>query len=190
MATLVAPVKWAQRRDNIFLTIDLRDIANEKVEWVSPSEMKFSCTSDKKDYATDLNLFGEINIEESKWNVNGREMQFILVKKEEGPYWKRLLKEDKKYQHITVDWSKYVDEDEEAEEGDKGLGQDWNPENMKGFGGGGPEEEEDSDDDEDHSGHDHDKKLDDLEGEEEIPTKTNEGEDGDKKDNVEEETKA
>jgi len=26
-----------------------------------------------------------------------------------------------------LDWNKYVDEDEEEEEGQKGLGQDWDP---------------------------------------------------------------
>ena len=69
--------------------------------------------------------------QDSKWNVNGLHGQFILKKKEES-YWKRLTKEEKKFTNITVDWNKYVDEDEEEEEHDKGLGSDWNPDNMKG----------------------------------------------------------
>jgi len=119
------------------LTVDHRDIENEKIEWVSPTQLKIEVTSDKKTFAADLELFGEINIEESKWNKNGLHLQFNLVKKEEGPYWKRLLKEDKKHNHITVDWSKYVDEDEEEEEGQKGLGGDWDPSMMQNFGGMG-----------------------------------------------------
>jgi len=137
MAALLPNIKWAQRKDRVFLTVDHRDIENEKIEWVSPTQLKIEVTSDKKTFAADLELFGEINIEESKWNKNGLHLQFNLVKKEEGPYWKRLLKEDKKHNHITVDWSKYVDEDEEEEEGQKGLGGDWDPSMMQNFGGMG-----------------------------------------------------
>ena len=33
---------------------------------------------------------------------------------------------------MTVDWNKYIDEDEENEEAAKGLGNDWDPEMMNG----------------------------------------------------------
>lgn len=64
----------------------------------------------------------------------------MLVKKDKSTtYWKRLTLEDKKNQNISVDWSKYIDEDEEDEEGNKGLGGgDWDPSAMNNFGG--PEE--------------------------------------------------
>ena len=58
-------------------------------------------------------------------------MQFNLIKKEQGPYWPRLIKDEKKYNHIALDWNKYVDEDEEDEEAGKGL-EGWNPDMMKG----------------------------------------------------------
>ena len=59
-------------------------------------------------------------------------MRFVLQKKDETkPYWKRLTKDDKKYANIQMDWSNYVDEDEEEEEGQKGM-QDWNPDAMQG----------------------------------------------------------
>jgi len=222
MEGLTPPIRWAQRKDRVFLTVELRDIKNEKVEWLSPSELKFSGTSDGKAYGCTINLFADSNIEESKWNVSGLHMQFNLKKKED-TFWKRLTKEDKKYTHIAVDWSKWVDEDEEEEEGNKGLGQDWNPDNMRGFGGmpgmggmggmgmpgmggmggmgmpgmGGMGGMGMDDDDHDHQGHGHDhdsdsddeegpggKKIDDLEKDEEIPTKEET-----KKDLMEEETK-
>ena len=50
-------------------------------------------------------------------------VQIILFKKNtDAGFWKRLTKDDKKNNFIVVDWSKYVDEDEEEEEGQKGLG--------------------------------------------------------------------
>jgi hypothetical protein len=137
MTALLPTIKWAQRKDRVFLTIDLRDIEHEIIEWISPSQLKIEVTSDKKIYATVLELFEEVNIEESKWNKTGLHLQFNLVKKETGPYWKRLTKEDKKFNHIALDWSKYVDEDEEDEEAKKGLGNEWDPDMMKGFGGMG-----------------------------------------------------
>jgi len=182
MEGLTPPIRWAQRKDRVFLTVELRDIKNEKVEWVSPSELKFSGTSDGKHYGCVVGLFSDCNIEESKWNVSGLHMVFNLKKKDVG-YWKRLLKEDKKYNHIAVDWSKWVDEDEEEEDGSKGLGMDWNPDSMRGFGG--PEGGEDEHAGHGHPGHDHDncdsdsddeeanagKKIDDLEKEEDLITK-------------------
>lgn len=61
-------------------------------------------------------------------------MQFIIEKKnQDAKYWPRLLKENKKLQNVHVDWDKYVDEDDEAEEGSKGLGgQQWDPSAMQG----------------------------------------------------------
>ncbi len=73
-----------------------------------------------------------IRKQESKWNKSGLHLQFILEKKEAGPYWKRLTKEEKKFQNITFDWDKYVDEDEEEEEGRKGL-DGFDPSQMRGI---------------------------------------------------------
>ena len=67
-----------------------------------------------------MELFSLVDTQESKFNVNGYMVQIILVKQDkECGFWKRLTKEEKKNNFIKVDWNKYVDEDEEAEEGDK-----------------------------------------------------------------------
>lgn len=50
-------------------------------------------------------------------------------------HWPRLTKEKLKNQHIQIDWSKWVDEDEEDEA--KPVGEDWDSNNMQGFGGAG-----------------------------------------------------
>lgn len=78
-------------------------------------------------------------------------VQIILFKKNtDAGFWKRLTKDDKKNNFIVVDWSKYVDEDEEEEEGQKGLGQDWDPSMMQNFNPGmGGADDDDSDDDDD-----------------------------------------
>lgn len=63
---------------------------------------------------------------------NDLHIQFILIKKDKNAgYWKRLVEEDKKNTNIQVDWSKYIDEDDEDTEANKGIGGgDWDPEMM------------------------------------------------------------
>ena len=60
----------------------------------------------------------------------GLNLQLILIKKNtEEEYWPRLT--NLKHQNVTVDWSKYIDEDEEGEQDvNKGLGDDWDPNQM------------------------------------------------------------
>jgi len=81
MSALHPPIRWAQRKDRVYLTVELRDIKNEKVEFLTPQQLKFTCTSDNNSFEEVIEFFDELNTEESKWNVNGLHMQFNLVKK-------------------------------------------------------------------------------------------------------------
>ena len=68
-------------------------------------------------YSFDINLYNEVNKEESKFSLDSRNVFLNIKKKEKGPYWPRLVKEEGKIHYIVVDWAYYVDEDEEDEEG-------------------------------------------------------------------------
>jgi hypothetical protein len=115
-------IKWAQRKDRIFLEVQLRDIKDEKIE-LTENSLTFSGDSDKHKYAFSLEFHSSINKEESKWNKTGFHLLFVLEKHDaNAPFWPRLLKNKDKNQYISVDWSKWVDEDEEEEDGQKGLG--------------------------------------------------------------------
>ena len=76
----------------------------------------------------------EIETEGSIWNVLPQSVQMKLNKKEKGEeFWVRLLK-DKVLEktNVTIDWDRYVDEDEEDG--------DFNTDNLSGgndFGGMG-----------------------------------------------------
>ena len=69
-------------------------------------------------------------LKESKYGVYAQKhWMFIIKKKEDGPYWPRLLKDGKKVHWLKADWNKWKDEDEEdeSEEGAAGAGgQDFN----------------------------------------------------------------
>jgi hypothetical protein len=102
--------------------VQLRDITDEKIE-LAENSLTFSGESDKHKYAFNLEFHSSINKEDSKWTKTGFHLLFVLEKHDaNAPFWPRLLKNKDKNQYISVDWSKWVDEDEEEEDGQKGLG--------------------------------------------------------------------
>lgn len=114
--------RWAQRKDKIYLEVTLRDIVNEQIE-LTPTTLSFSGESDGKKYQFTFELYESVAKEQSKWNKTGFHLLFVLEKENQNaPFWPRLLKTNQKNQYIQIDWSKWVDEDEEEEDANKGLG--------------------------------------------------------------------
>ena len=134
---------WAQRKDCVYVTVDIPDATDEKIS-VDANLIKFSAKSKDKLYECEMELFDEIDAEESKYIVRGRNVFFSLARKKDDSksgddevYWPRLLK-DKNLQKrfVKCDFDKWVDEDEEdgADKVDtsqmQGMG------GMGGMGGG------------------------------------------------------
>ncbi|KAK2457208.1 HSP20 chaperones superfamily protein [Trifolium repens] len=116
-------IKWAQRVDKVYVTVQLPDSKNAKVDLTPDGVFTFSATAGAKDnlYELTLPLFDKVNVEESKINVGVRGI-FCVVQKAESEWWKRLLKAEGKTPHyVKVDWDKWIDEDEDAG-GDLDLG--------------------------------------------------------------------
>ena len=100
----------------------LRDIAGEKIE-LTESALTFQGDSDGQHYSFTFEFFAPVDTTTSKWTKTGFHLIFVIEKKDENaPFWPRLLKTSQKNQYLQVDWSKWVDEDEEEEDGQKGLG--------------------------------------------------------------------
>ena len=108
MAKSIPPplVKWAQRPSLLFVTICLEDCKNAKID-VKPEYLSFEGAggSDKKDHAVRIEFLKEIDPENSKYSIQDRVIQFALQKKEEGPYWERLLKEKTKQHWLKIDFN-------------------------------------------------------------------------------------
>lgn len=148
-------VKWAQRSDKVFLTVELPDAKNPKVKIEPEGKFSFLATvgPDNGPYELDLDLFEKIKVEDSKISTGLRNIFCILPKSEVG-WWKRLLKaEGKPPPYLKADWDKWVDEDEENESSnnldnlDLGSMGDFSNFNMaNGMGGGMGDDEPDSDD--------------------------------------------
>lgn len=71
-----------------------------------------------------INIFCSSFISQnSKKNILGFGARIVLAKKNpNAKYWPRLTKEGGKHNNVVVDWERYIDSDEEGEEGQKGLG--------------------------------------------------------------------
>ncbi|XP_078164231.1 HSP20-like chaperones superfamily protein isoform X2 [Carex rostrata] len=132
-------VKWAERLDKVYLTIQLPDAKDANVDVQPDGTFTFSGSagSANNKYELELTLHDKINKEESKINKGMRSIFCVLVK-EEPCWWKKLLRGDGKTPHyIKVDWDKWADEDEEGGDVDVG-GMDFsNLGGMEGMGGMG-----------------------------------------------------
>lgn len=90
---------------------------------------------DEHAYFQELELYGEINEDDIKQVKTDRTISLIIGKKEEGPYWPRLLKAaGRPPQNVKVDWNRWVDEDEEGTGGLEEDGFDLSA--LQNFGGG------------------------------------------------------
>ncbi|XP_048138854.1 uncharacterized protein OsI_027940 isoform X9 [Rhodamnia argentea] len=147
-------LKWAQRKDKVFITVLLPDAKDAKVNLEPDGIFTFSAKAGAENhpYELKLELFDKVNVEESKINIGVRNI-FCILEKAEKEWWKKLLRGDGKPPHyVKVDWDKWVDEDEDTGGGMGDL--DLGGMDFSKFGGMGmgddmpemPDDFEDSDD--------------------------------------------
>ncbi|GAB2287504.1 hypothetical protein Dimus_021879 [Dionaea muscipula] len=118
-------VKWAQRIDKLFITIELSDAKDVKVQLEPEGKFIFSATKGDIPYVVDTELLDKINLEESKYSVGLRSIVYS-IKKAEDKWWGRLLKQEgKPPAFLKVDWDKWVDEDDDSEKGGKDFDMDF-----------------------------------------------------------------
>mmetsp|Transcript_13386 Transcript_13386/g.9460 ORF Transcript_13386/g.9460 Transcript_13386/m.9460 type:complete len:138 (-) Transcript_13386:401-814(-) len=127
-------IKWAQRAENVFITVEVQDFENHVIDLSEDNKLSFSADSHGQKYGFEIELFAEVVKDESRWNTKGRNVIFNL-KKKEAESWSRITKEKTKNARINIDWNKWVDSDDEEEEGDKGMNKDFDPSMMQNFGG-------------------------------------------------------
>ena len=108
-------IKWAQRKDRLFITINVVHSKKPIVDLTDGKRIKYQGTDGTVNYAFDMELYDENSKEESKYTLESRNIFLNLKKKTSGPYWPRLLKDEKKYHWIEVDWMYFTEEDEEDE---------------------------------------------------------------------------
>ncbi|RDW63182.1 Hsp90 cochaperone SBA1 [Aspergillus mulundensis] len=118
-------VTWAQRssatepeRNYLYVSIKAADVPKSDAKLdITANNVTFTGPSKKGvKYHVSLDLYAEIEPENSKVNHSDREVELVLRKKElKEEYWPRLLKESKKVHFLKTDFDKWVDEDEQDE---------------------------------------------------------------------------
>uniref|UniRef100_A0A6B2LNP5 CS domain-containing protein n=1 Tax=Arcella intermedia TaxID=1963864 RepID=A0A6B2LNP5_9EUKA len=101
-------------------------MTNEKVNF---TEKEFSFSGKGRDgntYQVSIEFFEDVKNNETKWAVHGFSTNFVIPKKE-ASFWPRLTKSKVKHPWLSIDWSRWVDED------DAGKGFDLS--GMNDFGG-------------------------------------------------------
>ncbi|KAF4125844.1 CS domain [Geosmithia morbida] len=140
-------VLWAQRSSDsepeknfIYLTISASDVPADGLKLdIKPTSVSFEGTSStlKRKYRVDLELFAEIDPDQSKINHTNKNIEMRLQKKDlKEEYWPRLLKESKKLHFLKTDFDKWVDEDEQDEAPEEDMSQFGGMGGMPGMGGG------------------------------------------------------
>ena len=80
-------VLWAQRRDRVFLTIDLPNAESPKVSLKDEGTLSFSAMAgpedDKHKYAVELEFMHPVNAKDSKISVGPRNVVVMVMKTEE-----------------------------------------------------------------------------------------------------------
>lgn len=120
MESAGVPLKWAQHKKFVFITLEAKNLSEEgRVISLTPEgHLHFQGTNriTQAHYSLDLNLFDEVTVESTKWKVTDFSVQFSISKKNEAAsFWPRLVKEKGKMNLISFDWARWVDEDEADE---------------------------------------------------------------------------
>ncbi|TKY51475.1 cytosolic prostaglandin-E synthase [Spatholobus suberectus] len=121
------PVIWAQRSDEIYITVELPDAQDVKLVLEPEGKFYFSatCGAEKIPYEVNIDLFDKVDVNNSTASVGSRNI-FYVVKKTESKWWSRLLKQGGKPPvFLKVDWDKWIDEDEEQEDNKPGTDMDF-----------------------------------------------------------------
>jgi len=147
------PVIWAQRKDKVLLTMQLENCNSPTITFKDSSlyfHGKGGAGNTEHEVLMEFNK--EIDPDTSKYQVTGREIIFVIMKKEESyGFWPRLFKDSKKVHYLKTDFNKWRDEDDSEVEEHEDFNLDQMMSSMGGLQGSGgmpdlDDQEEDSDD--------------------------------------------
>lgn len=143
---LVPKILWAQRKEVVYVTIEIVEAREENLA-ISESSLSVDARNDAGHYQFSMDLYAAVNPSESTSVITGRNI-FVTLKKADtdASFWPRLVKTGKPA-NIATDFARWKDEDEESEAepdfsaagGADGMdfGQLAALQNMMNFGGAG-----------------------------------------------------
>lgn len=152
-APLTPEYLWAQRKDQVFLTVNVPNVRKEDAAFRlnDDGHVYFKGMGGnlghEAEYVLDINLLKNIKAEESKCKINARSVVFKIIKADSGPYWERLQKEKGRNVHCKIDWDNWKDEEDDEDEYSFGshFADSKDLQDMD-FGTGGSSDEDDDED--------------------------------------------
>lgn len=112
-----ATAKWYDRRDSVFVEFCLEDSKDVQVDF-EKSKFVFSCVSgtDNIKHQNTVELFRDIDPNESKHRRTDRSVLCCLLKAEPGKSWPRLTKAKTKNNWLSVDFNNWKDWEDDSDE--------------------------------------------------------------------------
>ncbi|KAI8640391.1 HSP20-like chaperone [Parasitella parasitica] len=109
-------VLWAQRADVVYLTVEISDIKKHTVD-LTEKKLTFKGTGEKEqnEYEVEIEFYNDVDVQKSKQHLTPRNLTMAIYKKEEA--WWPKLQSGGKLNFLKVDFQKWIDEDDEEEEG-------------------------------------------------------------------------
>ena len=109
MTMLQPMLKWAQRKDKLYLTVDLQDCEDADIKVSNnddgTGQFDFSGTCHGNKYELSTKLYGEVDPDQVQKSETARNVFLMVPKKEEGDHWPRLTPDKTKHNHIQVSCS-------------------------------------------------------------------------------------
>ncbi|KAI6203192.1 CS domain protein [Aphelenchoides besseyi] len=109
-------ILWAQRKELVYLTVEVEKLNVVELK-CDGNKLSFKGSDNTANFDVELELFDNLNWNDHK-QVEGSRYLVLVIPKTEQKWWPRLLKKAGKVSWIKVDFDKWVDEDEAADDKD------------------------------------------------------------------------
>mmetsp|Transcript_15201 Transcript_15201/g.25379 ORF Transcript_15201/g.25379 Transcript_15201/m.25379 type:complete len:200 (-) Transcript_15201:549-1148(-) len=108
-------VSWSERQERLNVMIELSEPEDPHVSLGDDGQLTVQVCggNDRDNFAIQLQLFGKIDSAKTRWSLSGRGITFDIKKLRVGR-WGQLVCGTAP-SNVKVDWSQYIDEDEENE---------------------------------------------------------------------------
>lgn len=108
-------IKWFQRKETISIEVDSPGCQEAQIDVTE--EGLLTMVGQNSLHTMTLQLAGRVNLPKSRWWKSGRAWKFELYKASYGAgHWDKLLMGEK-HSNVLIDWTSWIDEDEENEVG-------------------------------------------------------------------------
>ena len=110
-------VYWGQNDEKLFVSVKIDSPKDIDLQF-EKNNMKLTCSSSSNiNYQINMNLFDEIEIDDSSYTTKSQKIECIM-KKCEPKLWTLLTKNNQYKQFIKIDWDKWteINKDEEVDD--------------------------------------------------------------------------